>query len=76
MIMYLVSTTDHEAVHYVVLAAVFPKRDKVTRIASLYTFLNMRDQVSQPCKTTSKIIVLYIVIFIFLDRKLGLSSFI
>jgi hypothetical protein len=30
----------------------------------------MSNQVSQPCKTTGKIIVLYIFIFIFLDSKL------
>jgi len=53
-----------------------PKRDKVTRISSLCTSFNVRDQVLQPCKTTDKIIVLSIVIFIFLDSKLGLSSFI
>jgi len=53
-----------------------PLRDKVTRTSSLCTSFNMRDQVSQPCKTTGKIIVLYIVIFIFLDSKLGLSNLI
>jgi hypothetical protein len=30
----------------------------------------VNDQVSHPYKTTSKIIVLYILIFIFLDNKL------
>jgi len=30
----------------------------------------MSDQVSHPCKTTGKVIVLYILIFIFLDSKL------
>jgi hypothetical protein len=30
----------------------------------------VRDQVSHPYKTTSKIIVLYILIFVFLDSKL------
>jgi hypothetical protein len=28
------------------------------------------DQVSHPCKTTGKIVVLYILLFIFLDSKL------
>ena len=37
---------------------------------SLRLFLNVRDQVSHPCKTTGKIIVLYILIFILLDSKL------
>jgi hypothetical protein len=37
---------------------------------SLYSSLNVSDQVSHPCKTTDKIIVLYILIFIFLDNKL------
>jgi len=53
-----------------------PLRDKVTRTSSLCISLNMRDQVSQPCKTMCKIIVLYIITFMFLDRKLGLSNLI
>jgi hypothetical protein len=34
---------------------------------SLCSFLNIRDQVSHPYRTTGKIIVLYILIFTFLD---------
>ena len=37
---------------------------------SLHCALNVSDQVSHPYKTTSKILVLYIVIFKFLDSKL------
>ena len=32
--------------------------------------LNVRDHISCPCKTTGKIIVLYILIFVFVDSKL------
>jgi len=39
-------------------------------ILSLRSSLNVSDQVSHAYKTTGKIIVLCILIFIFLDRKL------
>jgi hypothetical protein len=53
-----------------------PKMDKVTRTSSLCTSFDVRDRVLQPCKTTGKIICLYVVTFIFLDSKLGLSNLI
>jgi hypothetical protein len=34
--------------------------------------LNVRDQVSHPCRTTGKIIVLYILIFMFVDMRLSM----
>jgi hypothetical protein len=37
---------------------------------SLCSSLSVRDQVSHPFQTTGKIIVLYILIFVFLDSKL------
>jgi hypothetical protein len=37
---------------------------------SLRSSLNMSDHVSHPYKTVGKIIILYILIFIFLDSKL------
>jgi len=43
---------------------------QLSNTQSLYSSLNVRDQVSHPYKTTRKIIVLYILIFIFLDSKL------
>jgi len=38
---------------------------------NLYSFLRVRDQVSHPYKTTGKIIILYISLFMFLNRQLG-----
>jgi hypothetical protein len=37
---------------------------------SLHSYLNAREQVSHPYKTTGKIIVLYILIFLSLDSEL------
>jgi hypothetical protein len=40
-----------------------------SQISCLYTSLHVRDQVSHPFRTTCKIIVLYILIFTFLDGR-------
>ena len=42
---------------------------------SLLSSLNVSYHISSPCKTTDKIIVLYILIFVFLDSKLEDKSF-
>jgi len=41
---------------------------------SLHSSLNVRDHVSQPYSTTDNIIVLYILIFKFLERSLEAKS--
>jgi hypothetical protein len=40
-----------------------------SKILSLCSSLNVRDQVSHPCRTTSKIIILFILIFKFFDSR-------
>jgi hypothetical protein len=46
----------------------FPQHPALNTL-SLCSSLNVRDQISHPYRTTSKIIVLYILIFMFLDSR-------
>ena len=52
-----------------------PLSTQFSNTLSLCSSLNVSDQVSHPYKTARKIIVLYILIFIFLDSKLKDKSF-
>jgi hypothetical protein len=59
---YLAKSKSYEAIHYAVFSnTLFP--DTLSLCSSL------RDQVSHPGRTTSKIIDLYILIFMFLDSR-------
>jgi hypothetical protein len=44
-------------------------RSLLSKTLSLYSSLNFKDQVSHPYKTTGKITILYISIFMFLNSK-------
>jgi len=52
----------------------YSPHDPVLNTLSLHSSLNVRDHVSQPYGTTGNIIVLYILIFKFLERILDDKS--
>jgi hypothetical protein len=78
--LYLASISYYNAHHSVVYSIPLlfgPSKAQISswailssNILSLRSSLNVRDHVSHPYKTTDKIVVLYTLIFIFLDSKL------
>ena len=73
-------STDHEAAHYVVFSTLLLPRPLLghnillstlfSDTLSLRSSLNMSDQVSHQNTTKGKIIILYVLIFLFLDTTL------
>jgi hypothetical protein len=55
--------------HFISLQCKHSPQTLFANILSLCSSLNVRDQVSHPYRTTNNIIVLYIIIFTFLDKR-------
>ena len=68
-VQYWMSSTDHLAPRYAI-SSIPPLPRPFSNSLSFLSSLNVSAQVSHPYKTTGKIIVLYILIFKFLDSNL------
>jgi hypothetical protein len=55
--------------HIIPVRSKHSSQNRVSSALSLCSSLSMRDQISQPCKTTGRIMVLYILTFTFLDSR-------
>jgi hypothetical protein len=67
--LYLEKSTSCEAPQYAVFSNLLSLHLSLVQIFSLCSSLNVREQVSHPYRTTGKIIVLHILIFMFLDIR-------
>jgi hypothetical protein len=68
-IMHFYTTSCHFICPNILLSTVF------SNTLRLYSSLNIRDQISHPYRTASKMIVLYIPIFTFLDSRREANTF-